>query len=148
MGSQRSRPIVGHDGVRKCVPGQRSTDQRRYLSMDASKRYLPSALPLAHGVPGPSLVWRYVGCRWDRHPPWPVLPRLLLDVDDATVRWRGDEPRLGRCDWAIGAAGEDSSLWREHEPADGGALRRMGRHRLAPDVLIALLCRWRHRERS
>src|SRR5215813_12000980 len=106
--------------------------------MDAAEGYLPQALSLTHRVPGSSLAARSEGRSLDRDTAWYLLPRLLLAANGVAVRRRAYEPRLGRCDRILGAAGKDNLLGRTVEPADGGAVHRMGLYQLSASGICRL----------
>src|SRR5215469_15510391 len=110
MGCRRSRAVIRDHGIRQSDFGRRGTRLCRSLSMDAAEGYMPQALSLAHRFPGSSLASRRDGRSLDRNAARYLLLRLLLDANGVAVRGRTDEPRLGCCDRALGAAGEDDSL--------------------------------------
>jgi hypothetical protein len=112
--------------------------------MDAAEGYLPQALSLSHRVPGSSLASRRAGRSPNRDAARYLLLRLLLDANGVAVRRRTDEPRLGCCDRALGAAGEDNPLGGTDESADGDGLHRMGLFQLNQSGIsrIAAPVRW------
>ena len=60
---------------------------------------------------------------------------MLLDADDASVRRRIDEFRLGRRDRAARAFGKDAAVGRLDEPARRGDSRDLGSSQLDSDDL-------------
>src|SRR5215469_2851628 len=94
--------------------------------MDAAEGCLPQALSLTDPVPGSSLAARGAGRCLDRDAARYLLPRLLLAANGVAVHRRTDEPRLGRCDRTLSAAGKDNPLGRTVEPTEGGAISSNG----------------------
>src|SRR5262249_6367318 len=68
---------------------------------------------------------------WDRLTTWPVLPRMLLDVDGVAIRWRPHEPDLHRGHRSRNLGRKDPAARHLDEPcrrhrADSGRCRNLG----------------------